>query len=375
MDYTERLRISSRFFGWARVNHQQYAGFGDRCTAGNELFSDRSGDVFNPDLKCRMQNHAKLRQQNVNRIEISGIIVLSGIKPFYPPGTAIRLVGDNLIPCYGVARSMELNFAAGELGKDQETIIYLASSEAATIYDGPAGPRVSSSYAPSGAATTADVPTATSTTTTTPKTPYEPSETPTKSSDYPADKPATKPTPKDDYNYGSPSTSPTPSAPSSGSPGYKKDAAGYDIPGSNKPTITPPKKPELPGDEGDSGKSGAAGKSSRQYTGAPTPANDYSPDPNRIQEDGTSRASRQEAIRERSEHWPNSGSGPGSTPSVTQQPGQTAQEGKDALRKYKDVPRIKLGGKTGGAEDQVIKRDTSADETYKTITYNPRTGQ
>src|SRR5205085_2709780 len=38
LDYTEKLRIDSRFFGWARVNHALYAGFGDRATAGNELF-------------------------------------------------------------------------------------------------------------------------------------------------------------------------------------------------------------------------------------------------------------------------------------------------------------------------------------------------
>src|SRR5579862_453291 len=144
MDYTEKLRISSRPLGWARIN-QNIAVFPDRCVAGSELFTDRPGDVFNPDPTGREMTHASLRQIDVNRVEISGVIVLDGIKPYYPPGTSIRLVGDNLVPCYGVSKAQEFVFGLGP-GDQQETIIHLTSSEPITIQDTPSGPRLSSWY-------------------------------------------------------------------------------------------------------------------------------------------------------------------------------------------------------------------------------------
>jgi hypothetical protein len=136
-DYVDFVRIQSYPEG-TDLNQLQWP---DRCTAGNELFSDiGASTVDTPDYTKRLPRHAQIRQKDVRRIANPGQLVMATYSPGIVPGMAVNIIGG--ISTYSVVKSIQADV------NTQDCIVELGSPDCDRIYDIPS---VGHGYHPSSA--------------------------------------------------------------------------------------------------------------------------------------------------------------------------------------------------------------------------------
>jgi len=80
----------------------------DKSAAGEELFSDRTGNAATPDQDSRITRHALSRLGDVKRVEASGQIVLKQFQPGLVPGTIIGGFKKAGIQTSGIVKSIRV---------------------------------------------------------------------------------------------------------------------------------------------------------------------------------------------------------------------------------------------------------------------------
>lgn len=134
-DYVEYLRAAaSRPDGDVIEQPFKTTVYPTKATAGNELYSDRPGDINNPSATGRLPSHAACRQADVNRIDYSGQVIIARLAPAMKPGLPITIVGDNLIKVYAIVKSATF---VSEPGTMQHTVVEFGPPDSREIYDSP----------------------------------------------------------------------------------------------------------------------------------------------------------------------------------------------------------------------------------------------
>ncbi len=135
-DYVDEQRIKSKPNGYVNIDatHRDYP---NRCTVGNELFTDLN---FNGDAtKGRLPLHALARLADVKRIEYTGQIAMQGMHPAINPGDNISVESASSIGTYSVCKCVIYD------ADKQASIVELSSEESSVIYDMPMPPRTGKS--------------------------------------------------------------------------------------------------------------------------------------------------------------------------------------------------------------------------------------
>jgi hypothetical protein len=107
------------------------AVFPDKCTEGNELFTDRINDDATLDGN-RLPKNALAKLKFHKRIEYTGQLILANLNPAIHPGLAIQIDGRGTIPVFSVVKTVTFDSAL------QTTVIDLAAADAEQIYNIPA---------------------------------------------------------------------------------------------------------------------------------------------------------------------------------------------------------------------------------------------
>lgn len=326
LQYSELLR-SDKAWPEGRCILPGQTVFNRADQPGNELFSDLKSGV--------LQSHANARLVDVNRIENNAMLRIPSLAPGMRPGLTVKIGGQNVLVNKGVLKSVTFSMKGRnrrdpkDIGPD--TWLEIGAPDWAPRQD-IAGSDVPSTGG-SGAPTATDHSKQTTQTDTDHSTSQQPTTDTTKTTS------------------ASESSGYAPPPASNGGPviGPRKDADG--------PVIGPHKDAPAGagGDAGGGGGAGVGGKSGKGYQGAPLPTKDYGTGP------GTESAKRgadlDQRIRERRTKDADGNdttelSGNWGKPGLSFAPGTSTREADNA----NNTPRVKPGGKTGGADDQVIKR-------------------
>lgn len=151
-DYVELLRKSSaRPCGEANFakigDGRSTGGFPEKCTEGNELFTDRTNSTTG-----RLPDHAKARLADVKRVSVEGTYEIETVAFGLRPGLSCKIDGGNSIRCEAVIKGVVFR-SRPRTPREGQTSVIVGPPERQTIYDIPGGGRAiasDSSYQPSG---------------------------------------------------------------------------------------------------------------------------------------------------------------------------------------------------------------------------------
>lgn len=123
-------RNDARPVGEAYMDQNLFlSGFPQRCTAGNELYSDFKGAPGKPDASSRAARMTTAKIAEQNRIHLKGKIVFKGLNPAVVPGLAVQIGGDVMDGLQGVFRAVTYE---AEL---QETHAYFDSPDISPLFE------------------------------------------------------------------------------------------------------------------------------------------------------------------------------------------------------------------------------------------------
>lgn len=103
LEYVYWLRKNSYPVGVAKTDATYATSFGDRCTAGSELFSDQA----------RLDFHAEARQEDVCQIEYSGSLTIKKLVPSIYPGLCVSIVTIGGIRVVAVVKTVRWDGVGG----------------------------------------------------------------------------------------------------------------------------------------------------------------------------------------------------------------------------------------------------------------------
>ena len=104
LDYVEWMRINS--FPVGQQIPASYRSFPDKASPGNELFSDRPGNVGGPNASGRIIQHALARLEGLKRLKSNGVVKHKQFDPTFVPGVAFTGVQDSGVAFNGVIRTV-----------------------------------------------------------------------------------------------------------------------------------------------------------------------------------------------------------------------------------------------------------------------------